>query len=185
MMFTLISVSKSTENNAVLLKLDGNSLDVKNFSKYWLVLHGLKEESEFIQKISVYIDSFIDVDEIEAGKLEFWSDAYQIGIFEFATYEEVIKPFEIEDWITAYKSRVKYHRLESAKHTKDEVRWRRFVDTLDTLLKKEITNYKVKNEFLADNTNAIQANLKAIDLAKKIQNLIEDYRLEEQKDKNE
>ena len=179
-MFTLIDVSKSTEHDAVILKFDA-----VRYYKYQLIIHGLNEENKFIQKMNEFIDAYIDVDEIEPGKLDFWNDAQQIGIFDFTTYEEVVEPFEIADWISAYESQGIYFQQQNARHTKDEVRWGKFIDNLDVFLKKELRNYEAKSEFLAENQEAKKANIKAIDIAKKIQNLIEDYRIEEQKDKNE
>jgi hypothetical protein len=54
---------------------------------------------------------------------------------------------------------------------------------LEVFLIQEIRNNEAKNEFLADKQEFVMTNKKAIELANKIQNLIEQYKKEERKRK--
>jgi len=184
-MFTLISVIKKTEiKNAVSLKLDGNpflqrDFTGENYRKYELIIYGIKEENEFIKRINEFVGDYIDFEELENKKLDFWSDGYQIGEFKFDTYKEIITPFEKEDWIEKHKFLIKYFYEESDFHRNDSVRWRKFVDNLEFFLKKEIKNSQAKTEFLRDKQKSGNDNKKAIELANKILNLVEQYKIEE------
>lgn len=182
--FTLISVDKTTEGNSVKLELNGNSFlprdfDAKQYFKCQLIIHGLKDEDKFLKEISEFVESYIDIEELENKKLDFWSDGYQIGEFEFDKYDEIIEPFEKEDWIAEYKGLIEYHYQNSDNRIKDYVRWRKFIDNLEVFLKKEIGNNEAKNEFLTDKQESVKMNKRAIELANKIQNLIEQYKKEE------
>ena len=55
----------------------------------------------------------------------------------------------------------------------------KFIDNLEVFLKKEIGNNEAKIDFLADKQESVKMNKKAIELANKIQNLIEQYKREE------
>jgi hypothetical protein len=183
-MFTLISVDNTTKENTVKLELNGNpflprDFDTKKYFKYQLIIHGLRRKNEFLKEVSKFVDDFIDIEELEDKKLDFWSDGYQIGEFEFEKYEEIIEPFEKKDWISEYKSLIEYYYQNSDNRTKDYIRWRKLIDNLEVFLNKEIGNYEVKSEFLADNQEVVNSNKKAIELANKIQNLIEQYKIEE------
>ncbi|MGH1364555.1 MAG: hypothetical protein ACRBF0_13425 [Calditrichia bacterium] len=178
-MFTLISVDGESTKDGVKLKLEGNPQ--KQF-KYQLLIYGLKKKSEFVKEISEFVGAFIDVDELKDSKLDFWSDAYQIGEFEFERYEEIVKPFEMEDWISKYNSLSKHYAKCSENYSTRNLRWRKFIDNLEFFLKKEIGNYEAKIEFLAEDQKATNSAVKAFELARGIQNLLEQYRIEEQKD---
>ena len=184
-MFTLISVDKKIDSEgAVKLELNGNpflprDFNSKEYCKYQLIIYGIIEQNKFIKKISEYVGGFIDIEELENKKLDFWSDAYQIGVFEFEKYEEVVKPFEENDWIKEHKSLIDYFYKQSDLQTEDNVRWRKFIDNLEFFLKKESGNSEMKNEFLEGKTESINANKKAVALTKRIFNLIEQYKAEE------
>ncbi len=176
--FTLISVDKTTEGNSVKLELNGNpflprEFNAKKYFKYQLVIYGLKNENKFIKEISEFIESYIDIDELENKKLDFWSDGYHIGELEFDGYDEIVEPYEKEDWIKEHKELIEYHHRNSDNSIKDFYRRRKFIDNLEVFLNKEIGNYKTKNEFLTDKQKAVKTNKKAIELANKIQYLIE------------
>jgi hypothetical protein len=184
-MFTLNSVDKKLElENAVKLELNGNpflprDFNGKEYSQYQLIIYGLKNQNDFIKKISEYVGELIDVEELENKKLDFWSDAYQIGEFEFEKYEEIVKPFEKEDWVNEHKSLVDYFYKQSDLQTKNTVRWRKFIDNLEFFLKQESKKSEMKNEFLKDSQESINANKKAVELSNRILNLIEQYKTEE------
>lgn len=184
-MFTLISVNKKTEvGSSVQLELGGNPFFPRNFKaedykKRELKIYGIKEENEFIEKVSQFIGEYIDVEELENKKLDFWSDGYQIGEFEFYKYEEIVSPFQNEDWIAEHKSLIDYFHRKSDSQTKDNIRWRKFIENLEFFLKKDIENSEAKNEFLKDKREVVNENKMAIKLANKILNLIEQYKIEE------
>jgi hypothetical protein len=95
-MFTLISVDKTTEGNSVKLELNGNPLlpgefDANKYRKCQLIIHGLKDENKFLREIRKFVKSYIDIEELENKKLDFWSDGNQIGEFEFDRYDEIIR----------------------------------------------------------------------------------------------
>ncbi len=55
---------------------------------------------------------------------------------------------------------------------------RKFIDNLTFFIKKEISNSEIKNEFLGKQPEMTNPNKKAIELAKKVLNLIEQYKKE-------
>lgn len=181
-MFTLISVDKKVDaRNTIEVGLNGKPSLPRNFKaeeyrKYKLIVYGLKEEEGFIEKMSKFIGDSIDIEELENKKLDFWSDAYQIGAFEFDSYEEVVIPFGKEDWIAEHQSLIAYFYKQVDKYRKDKVRWRKFMDNLEFFLQKEVFNSEAKNEFLKDKGEVVNKNKKTIDLANRILNLITEYK---------
>lgn len=183
-MFTLISVDKKAEaENLIQLNLNGNPFLPREFKdeykNYQLKIYGLKNESVFLSEIGKYIGEFIDIEEVENEKLDFWSDTIQIGEFKFEKYEEIVTDYGIEDWKREYQSAIRYFYKQYDNHTKDTVLKRKFIDNLIFFLKKEIDNSERKNEFLGEKAEMNNPNKKAIELANKILNLIEQYKKEE------
>jgi len=184
-MFTLISVNKKANSeNIVQLKLDGNpylprEFKSEEYKKYELEIYGIKDQSRFITKMSEFVDSYIDFEELDNKKLDVWSDGYQIGEFTFTKYEEIIQTFEKEDWIDKQKSLIAYFYKKSDEHIKDSVRWRKFIDNLEFFIKKEIENTETKNTFLKKIKGTGDKNNSKYVLANKILNLVEQYKQEE------
>jgi len=179
--FSLISVDEHSElDDAVKLELNGNPFIPRNFNdkayyKYQLVIFRIEDRDHFIDQINEFVGDYIDIEVTEDGKLDFWSDAYQIGTFIFEKYEEIVKPFEQEDWINEYETLFEYCIKQNDYQVKQSMRWTKFVDKLKFSIMKETTNSEKRIEFLKGKTEALEFNKKRLAFSQKILNMIDQY----------
>ncbi|MGB0870737.1 MAG: hypothetical protein ACPGSD_14160 [Flavobacteriales bacterium] len=179
--FSLISVNEHSElDDVVKLELNGNPLVPRNFNdkayhKYQLVIFGIEDRDHFIDRIKVFTGEYIDIEVTKDGKLDFWSDAYQIGTFIFEKYEEIINPFNQKDWINEYKTLVEYCIKQNDNQVKQSMRWTKFVDKLKFSINKETTNSEKRIGFLKGKTEALEINKKRQAFSKKILKIIDQY----------
>ena len=178
-MFTLVSV-KNGEEGGVELEFDTTpwlprEVDPERYKRTRLFIYGLREEETFIAKLENYTGDFIDIEQLESKNLDFWSDAEQIGVYSFDRYSEIIEDYGINQWQEQYKSLCdQYHKLNDA-YNQESLVWSRFVENVRFLLNKEVTNTKIKDQFLGPGSRSRDLNDKTNKLASKVLNLIEQY----------
>jgi hypothetical protein len=178
--FTLISIQEDKKGTAVYLELDGSpylstTFDTKDYYTYQLQLYGLKDKEAFLRQANDWITEFIYIEQQQAQQLEFWIDEILFGKFEVQTYKEQVEPYSKEDWMDSYKGLLNYHFGQQQQQTKQIIKKNDLIEKLNAFLSKEIENYTLKNQFLADQKEAVAANNKALALARKVQQIIQQH----------
>jgi hypothetical protein len=171
-MFILLSIYQKIDNNDSLeIVVDG-----RDYTKIILTINKLENSAFFIKKIKGVEGRHIDIEILEDGTMDFWSEDYHIGAFGFDFYEEIIINYNREDWIKY--TEILQNSLEEkdgklqniAKVSKMKFD---FINDLILFLNKEIGNTKIKNYFF-ENTNQVEKiNTEKLKLAESILRIIE------------
>lgn len=183
--FVLESVELGEKPNSIEIKLNRNPFIPKEFQSEdykhcKLILEGLKNSKKSRAILSEFLESFIDIEELDNNILDFWSDGIQIGEIEFKNYYEEIKEFEEKDWISEHRKLIQYFHNQSNQSTQDYIKWRKFLKNIEFNTKKEIDNLESKNEFLQvkNKQESVNSNKKVIEFANRILQMINQYKNE-------
>jgi len=177
-MFNLKSVSLNPKRNSVILELETISAIPREFQKedykrIKLTLIDCQEINKVYDKLKEFEDNFIDIEQLENGNLDIWSESIQVVEIILKSYEESVEDYSKEDWILEYESLTKAFYKNYDLKTKFEVVTRKFENRLQTFLEDELRRIEIKSQLVSKDKFE-----KRTELAKQVLNLLEQYKIE-------
>ena len=179
-MFVLIKVV--SENNADEVKLYLSSsnffskeFNLTDFKKNELTLIGIENREKLISELNNYLNCYIDIEKLENGKLDFWSDQTQIGEFIVDKFEEKTTNFDKSDWIESYEYLLnEYFKKEEI--SSKEIRLNNgFISKLENFIEQERIKNEQKSEFFKTDSIKLNSIKEKSDLIDKFENIKNQY----------
>ena len=179
-MFVLIKVVSDKNADEVKLYLSSSNFFSKefnptNFKKNELTLIGIENGEKLISELNNYLNCYIDIEKLENGKLDFWSDQTQIGEFTVEKFEEKATNFDKSDWIESYEYLLnEYFKKEEI--SSKEIRLNNgFISKLEKVIEQERIKNEQKSEFFKTDSIKLNSIKEKSDLIDKFENIKNQY----------
>tara|TARA_R110002111_G_scaffold257904_1_gene326513 strand:+ start:198 stop:758 length:561 start_codon:yes stop_codon:yes gene_type:complete len=179
-MFVLIKVVSENNADEVKLYLSSNNFFSKEFNptdfkKNELTLIGIENREKLISELNNYLNCYIDIEKLENGKLDFWSDQTQIGEFTVDKFEEKTTDFDKSDWIESYEYLLNEY-FKKEKISSKEIRLNNgFINKLEKFIEQERIKNEQKSDFFKTDSNKLNCIKEKSDLIDKFENIKNQY----------
>ena len=180
LMFVLIKIVSENNANEVKLYLSSSNFFSKEFNptdfkKNELTLIGIENREKLISELNNYLNCYIDIERLENGKLDFWSDQTQIGEFTVDKIEEKTTDFDKTDWIESYEYLLnQYFKKEEI--SSNEIRLNNeFINKLEKFIEQERIKNEQKSDFFKTDSNKLNSIKEKSDLIHKFENIKNQY----------
>ncbi|AUC15805.1 hypothetical protein BTO06_11885 [Tenacibaculum sp. SZ-18] len=178
--FILLDVIDQKNSSGLKLKLTHTNhfprkLKPKEFKNFELKLIGIEKKTKLKTELKKFTDNYLDIEEIENGILDFWSDSYQIGEFKVDSFVENVSELTKEDWIDNYQNLLNFYYKQNDEKTKESILQTKFLDRLKKLTEEEIKKYERKSEFFKDDEDKINALNERMNLANRIEQIRQQF----------
>ncbi|WP_417198111.1 MULTISPECIES: hypothetical protein [Flavobacteriaceae] len=180
LMFVLIKVVNENNADEVKLCLSSSNFFSKKFNptdfkKNELTLIGIENREKLISELNNYLNCYIDIEKLENGKLDFWSDQTQIGEFTVEKFEEKATNFDKSDWIESYEYLLNEY-FKKEKISSKEIRLNNgFISKLEKLIEQERIKNEQKSEFFKTDSIKLNSIKEKSDLIDKFENIKNQY----------
>tara|TARA_R110002096_G_scaffold152972_11_gene316555 strand:- start:72 stop:656 length:585 start_codon:yes stop_codon:yes gene_type:complete len=180
LMFVLIKVVSENNADEVKLYLSSNNFFSKEFNptdfkKNELTLIGIENREKLISELNNYLNCYIDIEKLENGKLDFWSDQTQIGEFTVDKFEEKTTDFDKSDWIESYEYLLNEY-FKKEKISSKEIRLNNgFINKLEKFIEQERIKNEQKSDFFKTDSNKLNCIKEKSDLIDKFENIKNQY----------
>ncbi|WP_417291074.1 hypothetical protein [Corallibacter sp.] len=180
LMFVLIKVVNENNADEVKLCLSSSNFFSKKFNptdfkKNELTLIGIENREKLISELNNYLNCYIDIEKLENGKLDFWSDQTQIGEFTVEKFEEKATNFDKSDWIESYEYLLNEY-LKKEKISSKEIRLNNgFISKLEKFIEQERIKNEQKSEFFKTDSIKLNSIKEKSDLIDKFENIKNQY----------
>ncbi|REG83492.1 hypothetical protein C8N41_1117 [Winogradskyella sediminis] len=179
-MFVLIKIVSENNANEVKLYLSSSNFFSKEFNptdfkKNELTLIGIENREKLILELNNYLNCYIDIERLENGKLDFWSDQTQIGEFTVDKIEEKTTDFDKTDWIESYEYLLNEYFKKEEISSKEIKLNNEFINKLEKFIEQERIKNEQKSDFFKTDSNKLNSIKEKSDLIDKFENIKNQY----------
>ena len=180
LLFVLIKVTNENSADEIKLHLSSNNFftsefNPTDFKKNELTLIGISEREKLISELNKYLNCYIDIEKLENGKLDFWSEQIRIGEFKVERYEEKTSVFDKTDWIESYQYLLSEYFDKEQTSSKESRLNNKFINKLNTFIEQERLKNEQKSEFFKTESNKLNSLKEKSDLIDKFENIKNQY----------
>ena len=179
-MFVLIKVVSENNADEVKLYLSSNNFFSKEFNptdfkKNELTLVGIENREKLISELNNYLNCYIDIEKLENGKLDFWSDQTQIGEFEIESYKEKTTEFDETDWIESYQYLLNEYLNKWEINRKESRIHNQYIDKIEKFIEQERNKNEQKSDFFKNDSIKLNSIKEKNDLIDRFENMKNQY----------
>ncbi len=179
-MFVLIKVVSDNNADEVKLYLSSSNFFSKEFNptdfkKNELTLIGIENREKLNSELNNYLNCYINIEKLENGKLDFWSDQNQIGEFKVDKFTEKTIDFDKTDWIESYEYLLNEYFKKEEISSKEIRLNNRFINKLEKFIEQERIKNDKKTNFFKTDSNKLNSIKEKSDLINKFENIKDQY----------
>ncbi|WP_452222672.1 hypothetical protein [Lacinutrix chionoecetis] len=180
LMFVLIKVVSDNNADEVKLYLSSSNFFSKEFNptdfkKNELTLIGIENREKLNSELNNYLNCYINIEKLENGKLDFWSDQNQIGEFKVDKFTEKTIDFDKTDWIESYEYLLNEYFKKEEISSKEIRLNNRFINKLEKFIEQERIKNDKKTNFFKTDSNKLNSIKEKSDLINKFENIKDQY----------
>ena len=151
-MFELLRIEYLENSKEMTLHLSRNNFIPEKFNsedleRDELKLIGISNPKKLYRKLNEFLNNYIDIEKLENGRLDFWSDQIQIGEFEIESFQEKTNKFNKTDWIESYQYLLNEYLKRREISIREKKTNKEFIDKLEKFIEQDRNKNIQKSDF--------------------------------------